>query len=213
MMMFQLYPLYCMYLQSVDFSPTIMAKTPHLDAFALCGGDLSRSSVPAKSFLPIPSACLHIERTSGHASKGGFFERFIKVYKIVNNSILGDIHTKTLIHAHHMPDSETLIVPDVYAKLPHYLYPDSAQDYAAAKQFYLKMLEDAPSNCSGCCQYVKHSYYRFPKICFPLALIIDSSTIEDHQQIVICAVVHKSDLNHVDDQCTIQIQRVSDSLQ
>ena len=46
-----------------------------------------------------------------------------------------------------------------------------------------------------------------------MALIIDSSTIEDHQQIVVHVVVHKSDLNHVDDQCTIQIQRVSDSLQ
>ncbi len=98
-------------------------------------------------------------------------------------------------------------------KLPCYSYPDPAQDYAVAKQFYLKMLEDAPSNCSGCCQYVKHSYYRFPKICFPLALVIDSSTIDEDQQIVICAVVHKSDLNHVDDQCTIRIQRVSDSLQ
>jgi len=214
MMLFQLYPLYCMYLQSVDFFSYHHVKNSHLDAFALCGGDLSRSSVPAKSFLPIPSNCLCIKRTSGHPSKGGFFEKFIKVYKIVINPISGDIHTKTVIHAHHMPDSKTVIVPDMYAKLPCYLYPDPAQDYAAAKQFYLKMLEDAPSNCSGCCQYVKHSYYRFPKICFPLALIIDSSTIEDHQQIVIPhAVVHKLDLNHVDDQCTIQIQRVSDSPQ
>jgi len=129
------------------------------------------------------------------------------------NPILGEICTQYVVHAHHMPDSETLIVPDVYAKFPHYSYLDPAQDYAVAKQFYLKMLEDAPSNCSGCCQYVKHSYYRFPKICFPLTLIIDSSTIEDHQQIVSHAVVHKLDLNHVDDQCTIRIQRVSDSLQ
>jgi len=161
-----------------------MAKTPCLDAFALCGGDLSRSSVPAKSFLPIPSNCLHIKRTSRHLSKSGLFERFFKVYKIVVNPILGDICTKNVIHAHHMPDSERLIVPDMYANLPCYLYPDPAQDYAAARQFYLKMLEDAPSNCSGCHQYIKHSYYRFPKICFTLALIIDSSTIEDHQQIV-----------------------------
>jgi len=44
-----------------------------------------------------------------------------------------------------MPDSETLFVPNVYAKLPCYSYPDPTQDYAVAKQFYLKMLEDDPS--------------------------------------------------------------------
>jgi len=49
---------------------------------------------------------------------------------------------KYIIHAHHMPDSETFIGPDVYSKMPHYLYPDPAQDYAAAKQFYMKMLEE-----------------------------------------------------------------------
>jgi len=143
-----------------------MAKTPHLDAFLLVGGDLSQSSVPAKSFLPIPSTCLQIERSAGHASMGGIFEKFIKVYNIVG-PISGEICTKYLVHAHHMPDSKILIVPDVYTKLPHYLYLDPAQDYAVAKQFYLKMLEDAPSNCSGSHQYVKHSYYRFHKICFP----------------------------------------------
>jgi len=102
-----------------------------------------------------------------------------------------------------LPDSETLLVPDVYAKSLHYSYLDPAQDYAVAKQFHLKMLEDAPSNCSGCHQYIKHSYYGFPKICFPLALVIDSSTINKDEQTVIHVVVHKSDLNHVDNQCTI----------
>jgi len=71
------------------------------------------------------------------------------------------------------------------------------------KQFYLNMLEDAPSNCSGCHQYVKHSYYRFPKICFSSAMVINSSTMNNDEQIVIHVVVHKSDLNHMGDQCTI----------
>jgi len=75
------------------------------------------------------------------------------------------------------------------------------------------MLEDDPSNCSGCHQYVKHSYYRLPKISCPSALVINSSTIKNDEQIVIHLVVKKSSLNHVDDQCTIQIQRVSDSPQ
>jgi len=75
------------------------------------------------------------------------------------------IGTKDLavVDAYHMPDSETLIVPNVYARLPHYSYPDPAQDYTVAKQFYLRLLEDDPSNCTGCCQYIKHSYYRYPK--------------------------------------------------
>jgi len=67
-----------------------MAKTPYLDAFALVGGDLSQTSVTAKSFLPISSACLQIERLTGHASKV-LFEKFMKVYKIVVKPILGGI--------------------------------------------------------------------------------------------------------------------------
>jgi len=147
-----------------DFPPTLTARTPHLDTFALVGGDLSQLSAIAKSFLPFPSACLQIERLTGHLSKGGFFEKFVKVYKILVKPIVGEIWMKYIVDAHHLPDSETLLVPDVYAKLPHYSYLDPAQDYAGIKQFYLKMLEDAPLNHSGCHQYVKHSYYKFPKM-------------------------------------------------
>jgi len=127
--------------------------------------------------------------------------------------ISSELQTKYVVDAYHMPDSETLIVPDVYARLPHFSYPDLAQDYAGAKQFYLGMLEDDPSNRTGCHQYIKHSYYRFPKICFPSALVIDSNTVTNDEHIVICVVVNNSSVNHVDDQCTIQIQRVSDSQQ
>jgi len=66
------------------------------------------------------------------------------------------------------------------------------------QKFYPKMLEDDPSNFSSYHQYVKHSYYRFPKICFPSALVIDSSTIKNDEQIVIHVVVKKSSINHVD---------------
>ncbi len=42
--------------------------------------------------------------------------------------------------------------------------------------------------------------------------MIDSRTITDEQEIVIHVVVKKSDLNHVDNQCTIRILRVVSSL-
>ena len=42
------------------FSPFFMVKTPHLDAFANAGGDLSRSTTYGKVFNPCASACLRI---------------------------------------------------------------------------------------------------------------------------------------------------------
>jgi len=42
-------------------------------------------------------------------------------------------------------------------------------------------------------------------------MVIDSGTITNKEEIVICMVVKKSDLNHVDNQCTIRIQRVVNS--
>jgi len=54
----------------------------------------------------------------------------------------------------------------------------------------------------------------FPRYVSLWQLVNDSSTIDYDKQIVICVVVvHKTDVNHGDDQCTIQIQRVSSSPQ
>jgi len=79
------------------------------------------------------------------------------------------------------------------------------------QNFCLNLLNKAKSNQSGCCQYVKDSYYKFPRECFPDAFRIDSNTIENNQQILICMVIHKSDCNHGDDQCIIYIQRIVNS--
>jgi len=53
MVLFQLY--LCCILPSAGrfFSPTVMARTPHLDAFALVGGDLSQSFAMSKSFFKL----------------------------------------------------------------------------------------------------------------------------------------------------------------
>jgi len=41
--------------------------------------------------------------------------------------------------------------------------------------------------------------------------MIDSSTIKNDEEIKLCVVVHKLGCNHVNEQCTICIQQVSDS--
>jgi len=58
---------------------------------------------------------------------------------------------------------------------------------------------------------VEDSYYKFPRDCFPNAFMIDSNTIDNNQEILICVVIHKLDHNLVDDQCTICIQRIVNS--
>ena len=73
------------------------------------------------------------------------------------------------------------------------------------------MLNQSNSNRSGCQQYVEDSYYKFPRDCFPNAFVIDSNSIDNNKEILICVVIHKSDRNHVDDQCTICIQRIVNS--
>jgi len=103
------------------------------------------------------------------------------------------------------------IVPDVYAKQYVGTYPEPGKDYKRAKEFYLNLLNKAKSNWSGYGQYVEESYYKYPRKSFPDAFMIDSNTIENDEQILICMVVHKSDCNHVDDQCTICIQRIVNS--
>jgi len=51
-----------------------------------------------------------------------------------------------------------------------------------------------------------------PRACFPNALMIDSSTIKNDKEVMIRVVVHKSGDNHVDEQCTIHIQRICEGL-
>jgi len=116
-----------------------------------------------------------------------------------------------LFNAHHFPDKDAFIVPDVYAKQYVGTYPDPGKEYKMAQDFYLKLLNNANSNWSGCWQYVEDSYEKYAKECFPNAFMIDSNTVENHEQSLILMVVHKSNCNHVDDQCTICIQRVVNS--
>jgi len=42
----------------------------------------------AKVFIPLPSTCLHIERSTGLPIRGGYFEKFTKVYKIIVTNFL-----------------------------------------------------------------------------------------------------------------------------
>jgi len=76
------------------FSPFFMVKTPHLDAFAIAGGDLSRSTTYGKVFNPCASACLRIKRSTGMPASGSFFDEFHKVYRIVVLAKAGGIKTK-----------------------------------------------------------------------------------------------------------------------
>jgi len=73
------------------------------------------------------------------------------------------------------------------------------------------VLNKSNLNWSDCCQYVEDSYYKFPKDYFPNAFVIDLNSIDNNQEILICVVIHKLDCNHVDDQCTIHIQRIVNS--
>jgi len=150
---------------------------------------------------------LRIERSTGLPSKGGYFEKFTKVYKIIVSNVSNPIRSKVL-EAHHWPDKDVFIVPDLYANFCIGTYPDPRKDYQHAKKFYLGMLNEANSNRSGCRQYVEDSYYKFPRYCFPNAFMIDSNTIDNNEEVLIRVVIHKSDRNHVDDQCTICIQRI-----
>jgi len=93
----------------------------------------------------------------------------------------------------------------LYAKFCIGSYPDPQKDYQCAKKI-LAMLNKANLNQSGYHQYVKDSYYKFPRYCFPDAFMIDSNTIDNDEEVLIRVVIHKSNLNHVDDQCTICIQ-------
>jgi len=124
-----------LYIPSIGrfFSPNVTAKTPRLDAFALAGGDILWTNPNAKVFIPLPSTCLQIKHSTGLPSKGGFFEKFTKVYKIVVTNIVHPLESTTL-EAHHWPDKDVFIIPDVYAKFCVGTYPDPRKRYADAKK-------------------------------------------------------------------------------
>jgi len=90
-----------------------------------------------------------------------------------------------ILDAHHWPDKDVFIVPDVYAKYCAGSYPEPGRNLKDAKKFYLDLFNKANSNQSGCCQYVEDSYYKYPRECFPNAFMIDSNTIENDQEILI----------------------------
>jgi len=106
--------------------------------------------------------------------------------------------TKEILTTYDWQDHDVRIVPDVYAKINHHWYPNPGQNYIEAKKYYLNLLEKSPSNKTGCCKYIEHSYYKNLRQCYPNAYVIDSSTINKDEQILLCVVVHSSDHNHVD---------------
>jgi len=61
--------------------------------------------------------------------------------------------TKHVYHMDHFPDEKIALVPDVYAMICG-KYPDPSKDFPAAKQFFVKKLNESSSNKSNCCQYV-----------------------------------------------------------
>jgi len=65
------------------FLPNITTKTPRLDAFAVANGDILQTNANAKVFIPLPSACFHIEHSTGHPSVRGIFDKPTKEYKII----------------------------------------------------------------------------------------------------------------------------------
>jgi len=87
----------------------------------------------AKVFIPLPSTSLCIERNTGHPSNGGFFEKFTKVYKIIVSNIACPLES-TILEAHHWPDKDVFITPDVYANYRVGTYPDPRKKYDDAKK-------------------------------------------------------------------------------
>jgi len=94
---------------------------------------------------------LRIVRDTGHPSTGGFLEEFTKVYQIQVSPKEGVMKTKEILTAYHWQDHDVQIVPDVYGKINHCLYPNPGQDFIDAKRYYLDLLEKSPSNKPGCC--------------------------------------------------------------
>jgi len=144
------------------FCPLLQKQTPRLDAFTNAAGDSSRNHPYYKVFDPCMAASLQIVCTTGHPSTGGFLKQFTKVYQIQVTSMDGSMKTKDILTAHHWQDHQVTIVPDIYAKMHYYLYPNPEKNYLGAKRFYLNLLEKSQSNKTGCRKYVEHSYYKNP---------------------------------------------------
>jgi len=202
-----------LYIPSVGkfYSPLVIARTPRLDSFARASGDMSRTGLN-KVLVACSAADLRIERQTGHPSRGGYFDEFTSVYRIVVTPKSGETTEKTFLTGYHVRDSEAFGAPDVYANMRQGSYPTPDHNsYDFTRRFYVQRLNAAGSNCSGCRQYVDQGYFAVPQHCLPEAMVIDSGNITDKEEIVIRVIVKKSDLNHVDNQCTIRIQRVVSS--
>jgi len=199
-----------LYIPSIElfFCPLVQKQMPRLDAFALAAGKFLQIHPYYKVFDPCMAASLRIVRDTGRPSTGGFLEEFTKVYRIQVSPKDGVMKTKEILTAYHWQDHDVQIVPDVYGKINPRFYTNPGQDHIEAKRYYLDLLEKSPSNKPGCRKYVKHSYYKNSRQCYPNAYVIDSSTINEDEQILLRVVVHKSDRNHVDEQATIRVQRV-----
>jgi len=61
------------------------------------------------------------------------------------------LQTKWIFDAHDFLDKDTFIVPDVYVRQCFGTYPDPANDYQRAKDFYLILLNKANSNWLPVC--------------------------------------------------------------
>jgi len=114
---------------------------------------------------------------------------------------------KNIIDAHHFPDDKKFLTLDLYAKEKPGSYPSPKDDQNAAKDYYTAKLNDSSSNRVGGHQYVKHSYYKNVRDCFPDAYCIDATIIDENEQIMLHIVTKGDNLNQVVEQTTVKIQR------
>jgi len=73
-----------LYIPSVGkfYLPLVIAWTPRLDAFLHASGDTLQTG-SNKVLVACSAADLWIERQTGHPSRGGYFDEFTSVYRIV----------------------------------------------------------------------------------------------------------------------------------
>ena len=112
-----------------------------------------------------------------------------------------------IIDVHHFPDNKIFLTPDLYAKEEPGSYPSPKEDQTAAKDYYTEKFNDFLSNRVGGHQYVKHSYYKNVRDCFPDAYCIDATIIDENEQIMLHIVTKGDNLNQVVEQTTVKIQR------
>ena len=109
-----------------------------------------------------------------------------------------------IINAHHFPDDKIFLTPDLYAKEEPGSYPSPKEDQTATKDYYTAKLNKSLSNRVGGHQYIKHSYYKNVRDCFPKAYCIDAAIIDENQQILLCIVTKGDNLNQFVEQTTIK---------